>query len=45
MINKIKTATIIGIRGNYVEVEVVISNGIPSFTIVGLVDATVKEAK
>lgn len=45
MINKIKTATIIGIKGNYVEVEVVISNGIPSFTIVGLVDATVKEAK
>lgn len=45
MINKIKTATISGIRGNYVEVEVVISNGIPSFTIVGLVDATVKEAK
>ena len=45
MINKINTATIIGIRGNYVEVEIVISNGIPSFTIVGLVDATVKEAK
>lgn len=45
MINKIKTATIIGIKGSYVEVEVVISNGIPSFTIVGLVDATVKEAK
>ena len=45
MINKIKTATIIGIKGNCVEVEIVISNGIPSFTIVGLVDATVKEAK
>ena len=45
MINKIKTAAIVGIKGNYVEVEVVISNGIPSFTIVGLVDATIKEAK
>lgn len=45
MINKIKTATIIGIKGIFVEVEIIISNGIPSFTIVGLVDATVKEAK
>ena len=45
MINKIKTGTIIGIKGIFVEVEIIISNGIPSFTIVGLVDATVKEAK
>lgn len=45
MINKVNTATVIGIEGTCVEIEGVISSGMPYFTVVGLIDATVRESK
>ena len=41
----IKSATNIGIDSLIINVEVDITTGIPSFAIVGLADAAVKEAK
>ena len=41
----IKSATNIGINSFTINVEVDISKGLPSFNIVGLADASVKEAK
>lgn len=41
----INSATNIGINSNVINVEVDISKGIPSFSIVGLADASVREAK
>jgi len=43
--SKIKSCGFIGIEGRLVYVEVDISNGLPSFDIVGLPDTSVKEAK
>ena len=45
MLAKVKTASVVGLEGRLVEVEVDISSGLPSFTIVGLPDAAVQEAK
>ncbi len=45
MICSINTMGIDGIRGNRIMVECYISNGLPSFDIVGLPDAAVKEAR
>ena len=45
MVVKVKTATLIGIEGKIVIAEADFSNGLPSFDIVGLPDAAVKEAK
>ncbi|MEE8204588.1 MAG: YifB family Mg chelatase-like AAA ATPase [Dehalococcoidales bacterium] len=45
MLAKVKTAAVIGLEGQLVDVEVDISAGLPSFTIVGLADAAVQEAK
>lgn len=45
MISKIFTATLYGINGKVIEVEVDISYGLPSFNIVGLPEASVKESK
>ncbi len=45
MLAKVKTAAVIGLEGQLVDVEVDISPGLPSFTIVGLADAAVQEAK
>ena len=45
MICSINTMGIDGIRGNRIVVECYISNGLPSFDIVGLPDAAVKEAR
>ena len=45
MLAKVRTAAIVGLDGAIVEVEVDISPGLPSFTIVGLPDAAVQEAK
>ena len=45
MLAKVRTAAIVGLDGAIVEVEVDISQGLPSFTIVGLPDAAVQEAK
>lgn len=42
---KVKSACIVGISAIGVEVEVDIARGLPSFNIVGLPDATVKESK
>ena len=45
MLAKVITCAIVGLDGAIVEVEVDISPGLPSFTIVGLPDAAVQEAK
>ncbi|HOJ42693.1 MAG TPA: YifB family Mg chelatase-like AAA ATPase [Syntrophorhabdaceae bacterium] len=45
MISKIITATLYGINGKVIEVEVDITYGLPSFNIVGLPEASVKESK
>lgn len=42
---KIKSATFSGINGIIVSVELDITNGLPSFNIVGLADTSVKESK
>ena len=45
MLAKSKTCAVVGLDGFVVEVEVDISPGLPSFTIVGLPDAAVQEAR
>jgi magnesium chelatase family protein len=45
MLAKVKSGAILGLDGAIVEVEVDISAGLPSFTIVGLPDAAVQEAR
>jgi magnesium chelatase family protein len=45
MLAKVLTCAIIGLEGALVEVEVDISAGLPSFTIVGLPDTAVQEAR
>lgn len=45
MLAKVMTCAVIGLEGAIVEVEVDISPGLPSFTIVGLPDTAVQEAK
>ena len=45
MLAKVKTAAVVGLEGQLVDVEVDISPGLPSFTIVGLADAAVQEAR
>lgn len=45
MLSVIKTISLIGLKGNIVEIQTDISNGIPHFEIVGLPDIRVKEAK
>ncbi|HOJ11605.1 MAG TPA: YifB family Mg chelatase-like AAA ATPase [Clostridiales bacterium] len=45
MLSKIKSCGLMGIDGFIINVETDISNGIPSFEIVGLGDIAVKEAK
>jgi magnesium chelatase family protein len=45
MISKIISGTVYGIEGFLVEVEIDISSGLPSFSIVGLPDTAVKESK
>jgi len=45
MLAKVTSCAIVGLDGHLVEVEVDISPGLPSFTIVGLPDAAVQEAK
>lgn len=42
---KIHTASLLGIEGSIISVEVDISNGLPCFNIVGLADTSVKESK
>ena len=45
MLAKVRTFALIGLEGAAVEVEVDISKGLPSFTIVGLPDAAVQESR
>jgi len=45
MLAKVKTAAVVGLEGQLVDVEVDISSGLPAMTIVGLPDAAVQEAK
>ncbi len=45
MLAKVISCAVVGLEGAIVEVEVDISPGLPSFTIVGLPDAAVQEAK
>jgi len=45
VVSHIKTATIVGIDGYQIDVEVDISSSLPGITIVGLPDAAVSEAK
>jgi len=45
MLAKVKTAAVVGLEGRLVDVEVDISSGLPAFTIVGLPDAAVQEAR
>jgi len=45
MLAKVKSAAVVGLEGQMVDVEVDISNGLPSMTIVGLADAAVQEAR
>jgi len=45
MLAKVNTCAVIGLDGALVEVEVDIAHGLPAFTIVGLPDAAVNEAK
>ncbi|RBP41148.1 YifB family Mg chelatase-like AAA ATPase [Garciella nitratireducens] len=45
MLAKINSCALVGIDGQIVEVEVDISNGLPSFALVGLPDIAVKESK
>ena len=45
MICNVRTLGISGIQGNVVSAECYISSGLPAFDIVGLPDASVKEAR
>jgi len=45
MISRVKSCGLLGIDGYIVDVEVDISKGLPSFDIVGLPDAAIREAK
>ena len=45
MLSKVNSCAVIGLDGSTVEVEVDISAGLPSFTIVGLPDTAVQEAR
>ena len=45
VLSKVNSCTVIGLDGSTVEVEVDISAGLPSFTIVGLPDTAVQEAR
>jgi magnesium chelatase family protein len=45
MLAKVKTAAVVGLEAQDVEVETDISGGLPSMTIVGLPDAAVQEAR
>ncbi|OEF98581.1 YifB family Mg chelatase-like AAA ATPase [Desulfuribacillus alkaliarsenatis] len=42
---RLESASVIGVEGNIVVVEVDIQNGLPKFEITGLADSTIREAK
>jgi magnesium chelatase family protein len=45
MLAKVLTGAVVGLEGSLVEVEVDLAQGLPNFTIVGLPDAAVQEAR
>ena len=45
MLAKVLTCAVVGLEGELVEVEVDIANGVPNFTVVGLPDAAIQEAR
>ena len=45
MLSKINSFGLIGIKGYLVNVEIDINRGLPSYTVVGLADASIKESK
>lgn len=45
MVNKVTTATIIGLKAYEVSVETDVLNGLPAFSIVGLPDTSINEAR
>lgn len=45
MVNKVTTATVIGLNAYEVSVETDVQNGLPGFAIVGLPDAAINEAR
>lgn len=45
MLSKINSCALVGIEGQLIDVEVDISNGLPSFALVGLADIAIKESK
>src|SRR3954471_3735946 len=45
MIASVPSATLFGVEGRPVEVEVHVSNGLPGFTVVGQPDASCREAR
>ncbi len=45
MVAKVESACLVGMQGARVQVEVSLAKGLPSFSIVGLPDASVREAK
>ena len=45
MLAKVNSAAVVGLEGQLVEVEVDISGGLPSMTIVGLPDTAVQESR
>ncbi len=45
MLAKVASATLIGVEGQAISVEVHVSNGLPSFSIVGLPDAACRESR
>ncbi len=44
MLAKVKTATLAGVKGSVVTVETDMHRGLPTLNIVGLADATIREA-
>ena len=45
MVNKVTTATVIGLNAYKVDVEIDVTNSLPGISIVGLPDAAVNEAR
>ena len=45
MVNKVTTATVIGLNAHMVSVETDVLNGLPAFSIVGLPDTSITEAR
>ncbi len=45
MLARIRTATLLGVSGHLVDVEVHASDGVPGFTVVGMPDTSVREAR